>query len=81
MRFYSIAHQVLFVYFGFAMQILAVLNSQSMAQTIQIFFISFAYLNAVVKTFVVHAKRKQLQDIWSKLDDKDYKATDKSEFQ
>lgn len=78
-KFYRKFHQVIFVYFGVTIQIMAVLHSNSIAEAIQIFFIGFAYLNATVKTYVVHSKRKQLQELWIRLNDSDYQIKDDKE--
>lgn len=79
MKIFRIGYLIFFSYIGFMIQLLSVVNSQSIADTIQIFFVNFAYLNAVVKTTVVHLKRKKLQELWSKLNDADYKVVDQQE--
>lgn len=72
---YLIVVKTLFAYIGCIIQFLAVVNAQTLDEAIQILFISFAYLNASLKTLIFHLKTKEIQRLWMKLDDKDYIAT------
>lgn len=71
---YLILVKTLFAYIGCIIQFLAVVNARSLDEAIQILFISFAYLNASLKTVIFHFKEKQIQRLWKKLDDNDYRA-------
>lgn len=79
LKFYRKFHQVFFVYFGVTIQMMAVVNSKSIAEATQTFFIGFAYLNATVKTYIVHSKRNQLQELWMKFNDAAYQVKDNKE--
>lgn len=72
---YLIVVKTLFAYIGCIIQFLAIVNAQTLDEAIQILFISFAYLNASLKTLIFHLKTREIQRLWMKLDDKDYAAT------
>lgn len=79
MGMYTIGYQVLFTDLGFLMFSLAVVESGSSKELLQILFVVFAYLNAVVKTLIFYLKRKHLEELWLNLDDPEYMAYDRIE--
>lgn len=81
MEMYTVGYQVIFTDLGFLLFSLAVVESGSSKELLQILFVVIAYLNAVVKAFIFYLKRKHLEQIWSKLDDPDYMANDQIEKQ
>lgn len=80
MKIYTFCYPICFIYVGVIIQTLAVINSNSIDEAIQIFFISFAYANAGIKTFIFYLHRKQLQELWAKLEDSDYKIVNMQEY-
>lgn len=78
---YAVCQQGAFVYIGCMIQSLALLNSTSMKQVIQIIFIAVSYINAAVKTLIVYINRKKLQKLWAELQSSDYTAKNEMEQQ
>lgn len=79
MIIYTIGYQIVFTDLGFVLFTLSILKSDSLKATLQIFFVVFAYVNAVVKAIIFFTNRKQLQALWARLDDPEYIAKDQIE--
>lgn len=81
MEIYIVGYQVVFTDLGFLLFSLAVLESDSSKELLQILFVVFAYLNAVVKALIFYLKRKHLERLWSTFDDPEYTARDHTEYE
>lgn len=79
MNIYTIGYQIVFTYIGLVLLVLPLLESVSIKDTFQILFVSFAYLNTVIKTIIFFMNRKELQKLWTRLDDSDYIANNHNE--
>lgn len=79
MIFYTIGYQLLFTDLGCVLFTLSLLQSTSTKETLQILFVVFAYLNAVIKAIVFFKNRKHLKSLWLKLDDPDLCARNPNE--
>lgn len=74
MIIYTIGYQLIFTDLGCVLFTLSLLRSTSSKETLQILFVVFAYLNAVVKAIIFFRNRKQLKALWLKLEDPDFVA-------
>lgn len=81
MKIHTIVYQILFTDLGFLLFSLSILESPSSKQTLQILFVVFAYLNAAFKAFTFFMKRKELKNVWTRLNDSDFTAKDHIEKQ
>lgn len=79
MKIYTIGYQLLFTDLGCVLFTLSLLKSTSSKETLQILFVVFAYLNAVVKAIIFFRNRKQLKALWLNLEDGDFIARNISE--
>lgn len=77
---HTILSQVLFTHLGFVLFTLAILQSSSTKETLQILFVVFAYVNAAFKALSFYAKREELRNLWLKLDDTDFVAKNACEI-
>lgn len=76
---YTISHQLVFTHLGCVLFILSLLQSTSSKETLQILFVVFAYINAVIKAAIFFTNRKRLKALWLKLDDSDFIVRNSSE--
>lgn len=76
MKVHTIFYQIVFTDLGFILFSLSIVESPSSKQTLQILFVVFAYLNAAFKAFTFYFKRNELQNMWTKMEDKEYTAKD-----
>lgn len=74
MILYTIGYQLIFTDLGCVLFTSSLLKSTSSKETLQILFVVFAYLNAVVKAIIFFNNRKQLKTLWLKLEDPDFVA-------
>lgn len=74
MIIYTIGYQLIFTDLGCVLFTMSLLITTSSKETLQILFVVFAYLNAVVKAIIFFRNRKQLKALWLKLDDPDFVA-------
>lgn len=74
MIIYTIGYQLIFTDLGCVLFTLSLLKATSSKETLQILFVVFAYLNAVVKAIIFFRNRKQLKALWLKLEDPDFVA-------
>lgn len=74
-----VLYQCACCYLGPCVQTMALIGSQSIKETMQIIFITFAYFNAGVKTFIISRNRKTVEKLWHRLNGEDFKAKNHSE--
>lgn len=79
MVIYTIGYQLIFTDLGCVLFTLSLLQSTSTKDTLQILFVVFAYINAVIKAIIFFTNRKQFKTLWLKLDDPDFIARNPSE--
>lgn len=71
--------QALFIYAGFFLQAGAVFDTNSIEEAAQILFISFAYVNAAFKAYVIVSNRQNVGKLWAEFDAGVFKASDQEE--
>lgn len=79
LKLHNFITQWVFVFFGCTIQTMALLNSSSMKESIQILFIAVAYMNACVKTYLVCNKKEEVQQLFAKLNAPEFKALNAEE--
>lgn len=65
--------RIFFLYGGGLCQSFALLLSRSLEETIAIMALNFSYINAQVKGTVFLLKRREIRELWTKLNDRDFK--------
>lgn len=76
---YTIGYQLIFTDLGCILFAMSLLKSTSSKETLQILFVVFAYINAVVKAIIFFTNREQLKTLWLKLSDPDFIARNQME--
>lgn len=74
MIIYTIGFQLIFTDLGFILFTLPLLKSSSSKELLQILFVVFAYINAVIEAIIFFRNRKQFKALWLQLEDPDFVA-------
>lgn len=79
-RIFLFVARVFFLYLGCTLQFLALLEHQSIEEMSVIISVGSVYLNIAVKDFVFALKRNDIEKLWMRFEDDDFKANEPNEF-
>lgn len=79
-NFYALFTHYGFVYLGFFLQCGSNIFSNSIEESIQILFITIAYMNASFKVYIIASNRNSIEKLWFKFNRVEFKASHTTEF-
>lgn len=73
-RICLVSGRIFFLYVGNMLQILSLMDATSVAEITTILAVSAGYINVAAKAAVFASKRHEIEKLWHRLEDDDFKA-------